>query len=490
MTSKNVKRTALAACILALGTTGWSSSDATEKAAPPAIRLTNYTSGTVIRHPVPLVRGELADTAATSITLLNTSSDRPTRRMTGLAHKGRFKVLAELVPGENKLLLEAGKDQLPLVLVYKPQTNSRVVRVIYMTDKAGDTKYQTPLADDPQDYVDKLDTAMKLMQTMTAERLYDLGFGRRTFNLELDDRGKVKVHTYRGKLAAADYYELDRQAWWRQIGREVEADFPTRNGKNLVIPAYTRFDAQKGKGFGHAALGGGGLALFGSPNLFAWPSSLTLAQQAFMDDRPIDPKKTYSDSAGRRTFWGATATTMGASLHELGHTLNLPHTREPQDIMTRGFCRFNRVFTFVDPPCHNRKTPLAFTDDKVACFPPISAAALVTSPWLAMDECEPGRWTRMQVRLDEKTDSLVVQCPGGVRYVGVSVGGAAVFFQAPPVDAPAPKKMIVPLLEVRQAADAEDLYVRAIDAHGHMTVLPLKNVPREKEPLGRRPLSP
>src|SRR4051794_19002704 len=85
-----------------------------EKQAPlPPIQVTNYAPGEESRIPVPLLRGELADRNASAVTVVNTSSQRPTREMTGLVREGRFKVLCELVPGENKLVLKAGDAEVP-----------------------------------------------------------------------------------------------------------------------------------------------------------------------------------------------------------------------------------------------------------------------------------------------------------------------------------------------------------------------------------------
>ena len=61
--------------------------------------------------------------------------------------------------------------------------------MIYMTDSTGDTTFQTPYENDPQNYKGKLDTALKLMQCFTAETMNDAGLGRKTFNLELDENG-------------------------------------------------------------------------------------------------------------------------------------------------------------------------------------------------------------------------------------------------------------------------------------------------------------
>jgi hypothetical protein len=79
-------------------------------AAPAAIAITNYTPDEEIRYAVPLIRGTLDDPQSTEISAINTSSTRDTREMKGLAYKGQFKVMTELLPGENKLLLRSGKN--------------------------------------------------------------------------------------------------------------------------------------------------------------------------------------------------------------------------------------------------------------------------------------------------------------------------------------------------------------------------------------------
>jgi len=388
-----------------------------------AIQVTNYQDGETIRYPVPLLRGTLAGAAATAVTVVNASSKRDTREIAGLAHKGRFKALTELVPGENKLLLRSGRAEVPLTLRYKPQTNPYVVRIIYLTDTAGDTQYQTPLANDPQDFRGKLDTAMKLMQTFTAESLHDQGLPRAAFNLELGPDGKVDVHLLRGDRSMADYHTLDGNQLWGHAAGLVARQLPSKTATNLVVPAFTRFDPKTKKVYSHTALGGGTLALFGGGDLFAWPNSLKDAQKAFTDATRVDPAKLFSDSVGRHTFWANASTTIGAALHELGHTFGLPHSRDPHDIMTRGIDRLNRFFTFVEPPHAGRKDPYEFKDDETACWAPVSAQALVPSRFFAMDARPFSDEPRTGIRLDAASASLIVESDNGIRYISVNAYG-------------------------------------------------------------------
>lgn len=446
------------------------------KAKRPAISLTNYTNGTTIRYPVPLIRGTLADANATSVKVINTSSNRHTRQMEGLAYEGNFKVLTELVPGSNKLIIRSGRGELALTLNYKAQTNPYVVRVFYLTDKTGNTEYQTPIENDLQNYRGKLDTAMKLMQTFNAERMNDLGFGRVTFNLEFDDKGRVKVHKLRADDKAEYYHRMDGLKLWSYSGRLVSRKLPHLRAKNLVIPAFTRFDPNTGKTYAHTALGGGTLALFGGGNLFTWPGSLAEAQKGFMDTRTIDTKKYFSDSVGRHTFWAAASTTIGAALHELGHTFGLPHSRHRHDIMTRGFDRFNRVFTLIEPPHARRKERYEFKESEIAFWAGPSAAWLKFNRWFALDEKDFSEQNKTTITMDKGTGNILVTSAHGIG--GIVLADKGDTYANFPIDynQPAPQRVDVPPARFGKYLAGERPAIRVIDTQGLSKVVNLREL--------------
>jgi hypothetical protein len=458
---------------------------------PAAIRIDNYAPGETIRYPVALLVGSLADKGATEVALANASSTRPTKTMRGQADGGTFKVLADLVPGENKLTVSVGPAAAAsLVVTYKPQTNPYVVRAVYMTDAAGGTDYNSPLPNDPQDYADKFDTAMKLMQAFTAERMRDLGYGRRTFNLELGDDGKVKVHVVRGKRPAADYYAMNDQAWYAAVLKEMDAAFADHDrgpnkgkAKNVVLAAYTRFNRDTGKPQGHTALGGGNQGLFGSGNVFTWPSTLAEVQPAFSNAARMDKSKAQDDSGGRGTFWAAASTTIGATLHEMGHTFDLPHTTVRTDVMTRGFDYFNRAFTVVEPGRRPGDGPKRFKPDEVAAFAPVSAESLLTSRWFALDDRAYADRNDVKLSLDPAGEAVLVRSAVGVRYlVAVTAKGEAAFHQSPPRDVPAPAEFRVPLADVRRAIPDGDVSFRAVDADGFTARAKLSRLREQAKP--------
>ncbi len=434
------------------------------------ITLTNYESGTTIRYPVPLLRGTLADKDATFVVVVNKSTKRKEyREFKCLARKGKFIALTHLDPGENKLEIRCGKATLPLTLTYTKQTNPWRVRIFYLVDSSGRTDYQTPVKGDKLNWKGKLQTAALMMQTFTAERLNDFGYGRKTFNLEFDDNGDVVVHLLKAPKDRKEYYAIERLDMWQLSAGLLGKQYPDRFAKNLVVCSFTWKDAEKKKLYCHSALGGGNLAYFGGATMFTWPDSIQQIQERFMDATMVDPAKFFSDSVGRHTFWANASTTLGAALHELGHTFGLPHTSHPHDIMTRGHDRLNRVFTLVEPPHARRKKELEFKDDAVAAWYPVSADALVTTDRFQLDERKNLPENRTVLSINDQNRRLEISSPNGLRFVGLHIEGRCAI--SLPIDPkkPGPKGLGVSMDELAQKLKTDDIRIRVVDDAGNVT---------------------
>jgi hypothetical protein len=384
-------------------------------AARAEITVTNLKDKETLRYPVAMLRGTTDQTG--EVKVVNRDNSRPDGRNAAPIVDGLFVVLVELRPGANRLRLEAGKSRRDLTLRYTPMTTPYRVNIVFVTGEEGDTTYQTQKVRDPQDYRDKLDTAAKLMQTFTAERMNDIGFGRKTFNLEFDKDGKVVVHVARYPEPAQELRSKDGSAWYGPFYPWIEKQFPMDRNKNLVVMAFTYKDPVTKRVGGHTALGGGGMGLFGSGSMFAWPDSIRDVCRAFSDTTPVDGDRVDDDSAFRSTFWGLAATTIGAMLHEIGHTFGLPHSPDGESIMSRGFDHFNRAFTIIEPPREGGTEPFRFMDCQAAYWDAPFADLLNFSPWFQPDARPFQAAAPPTVKLDAASDEVVVEAPCGIGAV-------------------------------------------------------------------------
>ena len=434
------------------------------------LRVVNPSKGTVLSYPVGLLYGEVADQNATEVQLVNPKIHTRKECVVGQAYRGRFKVLAPLRPGKNTLKVSCGDASTTWNLTYTPNGNPYKVRVIYMMDSGGNTRFQTLSDKASQDFRGKLGTAMKLMQTMTAERMNDLGYGRRTFNIELDDEGETVVHVLRGEKTAKEYYE--DQSWFHTVYREVEKKFSMEKARYLVIPAYTRFDPETKKAYGHTALGGGGLAMFGGGTLYCWPDNIETAYYRMIDPTRIDGNRIMDDSVGRSTWWSCGATCIGASLHEIGHTFGLPHSTDPFDIMTRGHDHFYRPFLLREAPSAHTgfERWTDFKPHEAAWFGPPSASHLVVSRWFAQGDPSNRPRGAIEFKDDPGQKAIFVRSEFGIAVVQGHADGDIKFHMAPePTDVVRnkfPKSAKIPYEKIRETIKGDTVIIRIYDANG------------------------
>ena len=416
------------------------------------ITVGNFAGSETIRYSTPLIMGSLGDAKAESVTLVNQSSKRPTSKMTGLAHKGHFKVLADLVPGTNHLVLSGGGASTNLTLTFKPQTNPRVVRAIFYTDNTGDAGYLSPKADDNQDVKGRMSTAMLLMQSFSAESMHRMGYGRKTFNVELQPDGTVKTFIVKGDQAPNS--GLNQGA----IDAAINSQAARPDAHYLVLT---------GRGMGYTAIGGGGKAMMGGITIYSWPDSIANAQAAFMDATPIDAGKYHVDAIGRDVYWANSSTCIGACLHEIDHTFGLPHSMDGFCIMTRGHDYFNRFFTLVEPPSKSNSQATEVKEDQIARYCRVTANNLACNKFFALDDIKYPDVPQPDIHVDRKARRITIKSQAGIAFVGIEVPyanpGADYVVPIDPKK-PAPKEITVTAKDWK-GLNGQAFQVRVIDVN-------------------------
>ena len=337
------------------------------------------------------------------------------------AGDGKYAAAVELKPGPNMVIVTSGRETVKVAVTYKPMTTPYRVRAVYLlaADEA---------ADAPR-YREKLDLALKMIQSVAAESMREAGYGRKTFALETGPDGKVVVHLIRSESTGEELRSLDGLALYNRMTPFVEKAFPFDLNKNLGVMAFSRWDPRAKKGLAHTALGGGGFGLFGGSPMWSWPSSVEAIPTVFADARPVDTSVDMDDSGLRGTRWATTATTLGAMLHEMGHTFGLPHSADPRSLMSRGFDQFNRRFAAYEPPTLNGFGDRAVTPAEASHWDPFEAARLSLHPWFQPDGDKGARFpAALPPRVTFEDGDVVVSAPYGLGLVGaVREGKPGVF---------------------------------------------------------------
>ncbi|ENN75278.1 hypothetical protein YQE_08159, partial [Dendroctonus ponderosae] len=235
-----------------------------------------------------------------TLTLKGTSRQLPARR--------RFKALLEVAEGRNDVILQFGCRRLEVRLDHVPPTSLFTVLPLYVICAGHSGEFQAPPTEncDPQSACRRIHLASKLLQTFTAEKLQETGLGRRTFTLE--DR----CHVFRSALPAEEARRMSQEALWTRIGRDImRSPLRSQRRKYLAFLSCTRYDGLRFTSEltthedalkiteAYVALGGGGLALFGSASLHSWPEAFEEIAPRFLDATPIDPRHLLDDSCYR-----------------------------------------------------------------------------------------------------------------------------------------------------------------------------------------------
>ncbi|XP_063821609.1 uncharacterized protein LOC135071749 [Ostrinia nubilalis] len=325
-----------------------------------SIFVTNFQNGEIVNYSLVLIKGFITRGNTTNQDQLTCTlkNEKTQTKSQWSVYNGEFKVITELTRGNNTIELEYAEQKKSILLEYEPRKTNLRVTPVYIICQGHDGCFQSPQDVDcsVESACSRIVLGSKLIQCLTAEKLFESGVGRKTFQLEHEvNSKKPECVIFRSSLNVNKARKMKQAELWTHFGRELMlSDLGSNERKFLGFISCTRFkgtDIEKPMTHdeivslteAYAALGGGGLALFGTACLYTWPTTVDDIIPRFMDTTPVNNRRFMDDSGYRGTLGGCFATTLGSVFHELGHTFDLGHTKD--GIMGRGFDNIDRVFT-------------------------------------------------------------------------------------------------------------------------------------------------
>lgn len=268
-----------------------------------------------------------------------------------LIENRQFKLLVELQKGINEIILNTScLLTKTLLLKHEPRKTSNFIQPLYIKCTEHNGKFQAPPHEDNSEKsaCKRINTACKILQSFIAEKLNELKLERRTFQV-------VPCQVFNSKLTLQEAKEMKQQEIWEHLGREImNSTIGSKNVKYLAFLSFTRYQEElynnNVKTYEdllkitncYVAIGGGGLALFGTACLYTWPENVEDITNRFRNNTLVNRYQFLDDSYYRGTEGACFSTTLGSVLHELCHTFDLGHTNE--GIMSRGFDFIERTF--------------------------------------------------------------------------------------------------------------------------------------------------
>ncbi|KAL4978265.1 putative peptidase family-domain-containing protein [Aspergillus desertorum] len=357
-------------------------------------RLTNITDGEVVHQTCLSLHGECQvfdyghETNYVSILvshmLTNASGNTNVPAQHWPLHKGHWKALAMLSPGQNTLTLSLHHasgihDTMTITVTYIPLLQLPPLHLAVLVASDSPLLIDCP----PAKYgaistahstldaaIAKLRMAAYMWQAFTAEDFRQKGLGRRSFRLdeewgcdttsihgsrEADGcvmRNIAKVHIIRTDKTVAQIRDAqvaqqnprgrDRDALHRYFETALSASGPpfTASCRPVVAGMIldSHYSAEQSLILGHAALGchkpdGISLGIFGSHLAYSWPRFLEEVPACLTDNMPTGDT-VGNDNGECASMRAACFVGQGAFLHEVGHAFGAGHT---SGIMARGY---------------------------------------------------------------------------------------------------------------------------------------------------------
>ncbi|KAL1377521.1 hypothetical protein pipiens_016207 [Culex pipiens pipiens] len=306
-------------------------------------------------YPVILIKGSLGNRCETGeLKVQIDNHDCPVSKDVRFINekRGQFKVLLRLKEGENRVTLTYCSRELELNLFFEESENPHRITPLYIICDGHDGCFQSDTAENSiENACAKITLGIQLVQSLYAEKMAEKWSSRKTFTIAGD------CLPFRSSLPLQESKAMTDQQLWNFFAKEILQSelYTSEKQKFIGFISSTYYEGISDNDFsyenikrrttGNVALGGGGLALFGTGCLYTWPDRLDGIVPAFLNTTLVNRELMMDDSNYRYTYGGCFATTIGSVCHEMGHIFDLGHTKD--GIMGSGLDHVNRVFTLI-----------------------------------------------------------------------------------------------------------------------------------------------
>lgn len=161
-----------------------------------------------------------------------------------------FKALVRLGIGENIIHLKFENELSTIHLIREMPCFVYFVRPVYIVCSDDDGYFQGPDGEDcsPSSALERIKLAAMMIQTFTAEKMKEHGFGRRNFQLEVDEYCDPVCHIFHSKLTVEEAHGMTGNELWTYFAKELmTSDFTKKDVcKWFCFMSFTRYFPSQG----------------------------------------------------------------------------------------------------------------------------------------------------------------------------------------------------------------------------------------------------
>ena len=187
------------------------------------IRVYNVIHGERISLHLPLLLGDIDCSTEDGVVKVRNTSRQEAQATEWPVVEGAFKVFVKLIPGDNHIQICHEDEILSLTLVFVFPQFKHFVRPVYIVLSDDDGYFQGPECEDcsVDSALERIKVGAMLLQTFTAEKMKEHGFGRISFQLEVNSSYEPICHVFNSKLTLEEAHSLSGLDLWTYFAREL-----------------------------------------------------------------------------------------------------------------------------------------------------------------------------------------------------------------------------------------------------------------------------